>query len=257
MTVFNSIASLRAWRKGLPAGTSVGFVPTMGALHAGHAALLKRARSENEMTVLSIYVNPTQFNQAEDFEKYPQTFESDLQVAEACSVDAILAPKDKQELYPDGYRYRVSENKFSKNLCGAHRPGHFDGVLSVVLKLFQIVSPTRAYFGEKDYQQLELIRGMQEAFFLPVEVIACETLRESSGLALSSRNMRLSPPELTLAPKLYQILKSQASSEEAARQLTVLGFEVEYLVDQDTSSGKRRFVAAWLGKVRLIDNVKI
>ena len=146
---------MQAWRMSLGA-QSVGFVPTMGALHQGHEALLRCARGENHVVVLSVFVNPTQFNDPQDFEKYPITWESDLAMAERNQVDVIWAPT-KESLYPDGYRYRVSESEFSRALCGSHRPGHFDGVLSVVMKLLNVVMPKRAYFGEKDHQQLTLI----------------------------------------------------------------------------------------------------
>ena len=137
---------------------SVGFVPTMGALHQGHRQLLKRSKAENEISVLSIFVNPTQFNNSEDLEKYPKNWETDLQVAQEEGVDILFAP-DYSEMYPDNYRYQVGEKEFSKILCGKDRPGHFDGVLTVVLKLFNLIQPTRAYFGEKDYQQIETSPG--------------------------------------------------------------------------------------------------
>lgn len=174
--VFKTVRELQRWRAGLVNATnsvakdvvvkdvSVGFVPTMGALHFGHETLLRRAKSENDIVVLSIYVNPTQFNDKKDFEKYPVTWEQDLAVAQRAGVDAIFFP-EYTEMYPDQYKYKITENDFSRQLCGAHRQGHFDGVLSVVMKLFQIVNPYRAYFGEKDYQQLRLIQGMVQAFF--------------------------------------------------------------------------------------------
>ena len=136
---------------------SIGFVPTMGALHAGHRSLIRRARQQNHKVVLSIYVNPVQFNDPKDFEKYPCTLKADLEMASEEKVDAVFLPQ-YSDLYPDGYRYRVSESQFSLDRCGASRPGHFDGVLTVVMRLFQLVVPNRAYFGEKDFQQLELIQ---------------------------------------------------------------------------------------------------
>ncbi|HKX54749.1 MAG TPA: pantoate--beta-alanine ligase, partial [Xanthomonadales bacterium] len=151
MQVFDSLQGWRAWRSGITA--SVGFVPTMGALHRGHLALLQRSLAENPVTVASIYVNPTQFNNADDLKKYPRSDEQDLAMLQDAGVDAVLMP-GYAELYPDGYRYRLVESELSQRFCGAHRPGHFDGVLSVVLKLLNIVAPDRAYFGEKDYQQL-------------------------------------------------------------------------------------------------------
>ena len=256
MKILESVSHYREWWQNQARNKTVGFVPTMGALHAGHASLLQKSKKENELTVLSIFVNPTQFNQKEDFEKYPKTWEQDLQIAESCGVDAIFAPSNPAELYPDQYQYQLSEKEFSKELCGEFRPGHFDGMLTVVMKLLQISKPTRAYFGEKDFQQLSLVQGMVSAFFMEVEIIPCETVREASGLALSSRNLRLNEAEKAIAPKLHQVMMSAENLEDAKSVLNNLGFEVEYLVDRNTAFGMRRFAAAWLGKVRLIDNVK-
>jgi len=186
---FESLDDWRAARAVLGM-TRIGFVPTMGALHAGHASLLARSVAESEYTVLSIYVNPTQFNDAGDLARYPRTLEQDLALAESLGVDAVLLPR-YEALYADGYRYRLDEMTFSRTLCGAHRPGHFAGVLTVVMKLLNLVRATRAYFGEKDYQQYLLIRDMCAAFFLDTEIVPCATLREPDGLAMSSRNMLL------------------------------------------------------------------
>jgi pantoate--beta-alanine ligase len=257
MKTFSTVSEFSAWRKSL-GEASLGFVPTMGALHAGHASLLARARGENDFVALSIFVNPTQFNQASDLEKYPRTRAADLEVARAAGVDAVFLPEEPAELYPEGYRYRVIETEFSKALCGEHRPGHFDGVLTVVLKLFGIVRPTRAYFGEKDYQQLSLIRGMVSAFFLGTEIVACPTVRESDGLALSSRNLRLSSEDRVRAPKLHAAMIERTDPAEARRALAAEGFRVDYLEDRTLPSGEtRRFAAAALGDVRLIDNIRI
>ncbi len=229
---------------------TIGFVPTMGALHAGHASLLKRAREENDFVVLSIYVNPTQFNNPNDLAKYPITIENDREVAREAGVDAILLPR-YDEIYPDGYRYKVSENEFSKLLCGAHRPGHFDGVLTVVMKLLNLVQADRAYFGEKDFQQLQLIKGMVEAFFMTTAIVACPTVRETDGLAMSSRNLNLNPRARDQAPQLREVLVNTPTSLEAREKLSQLGFDVDYVEDLHG----RRFAAATLGGVRLIDNV--
>ena len=230
---------------------SVGFVPTMGALHAGHASLLERARKENDHVVLSIYVNPTQFNNPEDLKRYPITLNRDRDLAQSIGVDSLLLPSF-EEIYPDQYRYKVSENDFSTKLCGVHRPGHFDGVLTVVMKLLNLVRADRAYFGEKDYQQLQLIRGMAEAFFLQTEIVGCPTLRETDGLAMSSRNVNLSEFGRAKAPRLAQILGHATSAHEARTFLTNEGFVVDYVED----IGDRRFAAATLDNVRLIDNVQ-
>lgn len=248
--VLRSPAEFKQWRKSIQG--SVGFVPTMGALHSGHEELLNQARKSNDFVVLSIFVNPTQFNDPTDLEKYPQTWEQDLQMAERNGVAAIFYPR-YPEMYPDNYRYKVSESEYSRLLDGAHRPGHFDGVLSVVMKLFNIVSPDRAYFGEKDYQQLSLIKGMVESFFMDLEIVPVPTVREEDGLAKSSRNLRLTAEERLKAPAIYQALTKSKTAEEAAASLTAKGFLVDYVTDV----GSRRFVAARLGEVRLIDNVEI
>lgn len=251
MKVYKTLQDIQTWRKG--AGTaSVGFVATMGALHAGHAELLKRARRENEKVVLSIFVNPTQFNDPKDLEKYPRTLESDLEIAAAENVDAVWTP-DRDQMYPDNYRYKIVETNLSAKWCGAYRPGHFEGMLSVVMKLLQVVSPTRAYFGEKDYQQLLLIQEMARAFFLPFKIVAVPTVREFDGLAMSSRNIRLTPAERELAPRLFNIISKAATPLEATQELTKTGFKVEYVEDYQD----RRLAAVWLGHVRLIDNVRL
>lgn len=231
---------------------SVGFVPTMGALHQGHAELLKKSVAENEITVLSIFVNPTQFNSSDDLKKYPKTLSADESLAQQVGADILWLP-DYSQLYPDNYRFKVTETEFSKILCGAHRPGHFDGVLSIVMKLLNLVKPNRAYFGEKDYQQYQLVKDMAQAYFLETEIVGVPTIRETSGLALSSRNLRLSPEELKQAPLLFKTLKESPSAGVAAKKLTELGFKVDYVED----IRDRRFAAAFLGDVRLIDNVQI
>ncbi len=230
---------------------SIGFVPTMGALHLGHASLLKKSRQENEISVLSIFVNPTQFNDKKDFEKYPNTIESDQKLSESCGVDYLLFP-NANEIYKDDYRFKLTENKLASILEGQFRPGHFDGVLTVVLKLFNLVAPNKAYFGEKDFQQLRLIQDMVQALFLPIEVVACETLREADGLAMSSRNVLLSSAARERAPLIAKCLMSSYSDSEIKLKLESAGFEVEYVA----SEMSRRLVAAKIEGVRLIDNVK-
>lgn len=249
-TILRSPAQLIEWRA--KQSGKLGFVPTMGALHEGHAELLKQARRENGTVVLSIYVNKTQFNDPKDFEKYPETWTQDLEIARECGVDAVFAPTF-EGMYPDEYHYRVSEDALSRELCGAHRPGHFDGVLTVVLKLFQLVRPTKAYFGEKDYQQLSLIQGMVKAFFLDLQIVPVPTVREQDGLAMSSRNKRLSTEERAKAPRLAKILRESPDAKTAIERLTSEGFRVDYVEDRE----RRRFAAAFLGEVRLIDNVEI
>lgn len=251
MKVIETPQALREWRSSV-APKTVGFVPTMGALHAGHETLLRQARAENELVVLSIFVNPTQFNDPNDFAKYPKTWEADLAMARKNGVDLVFAP-NRDLMYPDDYKYKIIETDFSKLLCGKDRPGHFDGVLTVVIKLFGLVNPRKAYFGEKDFQQLSLIRGMVEAFFLPIEIVPVPTVRESDGLAMSSRNLRLSPEERAKAPLIYEALTTSATAEEAAARLEKEGFRIDYVTDRSN----RRFAAARLGEVRLIDNVEL
>ena len=248
--VFTSVAEFRNYRKNIT--DPVGFVPTMGALHQGHASLMKQASTENSFSVLSIYVNPTQFNNPTDLEKYPETFEADLKLAEACGINAVLAPK-YSDIYPDQYRYKMTENEFSKMLCGAHRPGHFDGVLTVVMKLLNIVQPNKAYFGEKDFQQLKLVEDMVSSFFMNVEIVHGKTIREDSGLAMSSRNRRLSAVGLEKAALIYKLLKNESSLENIKNQFLENDFELDY-VEQHFN---RRFAAVTLEGVRLIDNVEI
>lgn len=249
--IFREIDDWRRFRREIGA-SSLGFVPTMGALHEGHVSLVEKSTRENEKTLVSIFVNPTQFNDPKDLEKYPRTFEKDVQLLREAGADYVVFPAFDQ-MYRDGYRYRVQEHELSKLLCGAHRPGHFDGVLTVVLKLLQLAQATKAYFGEKDYQQLKLIQGMAEAFFLPTEIIACPTLREKDGLAMSSRNLNLTPEERRIAPSLIRELRSHGTPAEIRARLEILGFRVEYLEEVQN----RRFVAAHLGSVRLIDNIAL
>ena len=230
---------------------SVGFVPTMGALHAGHRSLLERARAENDAVVLSIFVNPAQFNDPGDLERYPRTLEEDLALA-GTLVDHVLVP-DPRDMYPDGYQYRVSEHGLSATLEGAHRPGHFDGVLTVVLKLLNLVRPDRAYFGEKDRQQLELVQGMVRAFHLGVAIVPCPTVRDPDGLAQSSRNRRLSPAARAMAPEFPRILREARDAGSAARALEGAGFGVDYVEDRDGV----RLGAIRLEDIRLIDNVRL
>ncbi|MBI4655836.1 MAG: pantoate--beta-alanine ligase [Elusimicrobia bacterium] len=231
---------------------TIGFVPTMGALHDGHLSLVRRSLKENDFTAVSIFVNPVQFNDKKDFNNYPNTLKQDIAKLKKANVDFLFLPRFK-DIYPDKYRYRIIENSLSRLLCGAFRPGHFDGVLTIVMKLFNIIGADRAYFGEKDYQQYMLVKDMAEAFFHKTAVIGCPTAREKDGLAISSRNLRLSPEQRKIAPELYRILKSAKNEKEAVSLLRKKGFSPEYVEEM---SG-RRLAAAWLGKVRLIDNVKI
>ena len=250
------VTDLREWRE-LRRGIvePLGLVPTMGALHDGHASLVRRARAENALTAVSVYVNPTQFDQAADLAAYPMPIERDLALLESLGADYVLLPTYEQ-IYADGYRFRVDESELSRELCGAQRPGHFAGVLTVVLKLLCLVCPARAYFGEKDYQQYLLVRDMAAAFFLDTEIVPCAIVREPDGLALSSRNVRLDADARARAPRFHRVLATAARDEEAVAQLREAGFDVDYVV----TKGRRRFgairVATRGGSVRLIDNVE-
>lgn len=249
--VIKTVRELQDWRASV-GDPSLGFVPTMGALHEGHVSLLKKCRAENEFSVLSIFVNPTQFNQAQDLEKYPRTWDADLQRAGDAGTDIVFFP-EFSEIYPDNYAFSVNENDFSQMLCGASRPGHFKGVLTVVLKLINLVRPNRMYMGEKDFQQLRLIKKMVAALFLPIDVVGCPTIRNSDGLALSSRNSRLSEDERKHSALIYKAITESKSALEARQTIEKSGFKIDYLVDVD----HRRYVAAFVGEVRLIDNVAL
>ena len=182
-------------------GKTIGFVPTMGALHEGHLSLLRRAREENDYVVMSLFVNPTQFTDIEDYEKYPRDFARDKAMAESAGADLVFAPP-MAAMYPKVFNTVVAVRQLSDVLEGASRPGHFQGVATVVTKLFNLVGPTRAYFGEKDYQQLQVIRRFVADLDQPLQIVGCPIVREPDGLAMSSRNVRLSPEERRAAPVL-------------------------------------------------------
>ena len=235
---------------------TVGLVPTMGALHAGHRALLRRARAECDEVVMSLFVNPAQFGPGEDFDRYPRDEGRDRAIAAEEGVDRIFAPA-VAEMYPDGFSTTVSVGALGTVFEGAHRPGHFDGVATVVLKLFSLLRPGAAYFGQKDAQQLAVIRRMTADLGLGVEIRAVETVREDDGLALSSRNAYLSAEERRRAPSLHRAL--------GARDQTLVEGDVDYLavVDADTFEqveprpGALVIGAARFGSTRLIDNIRI
>jgi pantoate--beta-alanine ligase len=251
MKQFRDVESLRQERKTL-GSKSIGFVPTMGGLHPGHLSLVQASQSQNDVTLVSIYLNETQFNDPQDLRSYPANLEDDLKLLEEHGVDGVFLPSYKV-MYPDDYQYRVTETQHSSELCGKDRPGHFDGVLTVVLKLLNLFRPTRAYFGEKDYQQLDLVRGMVGSFFLETEIVACPTKRDAEGLALSSRNRRLNGDALTKARHFAQSLKTAPTLEVLQKQLLAHEIEIDYLTERQ----QRRFAAVRIGDVRLIDNVEV
>lgn len=254
MKVIRTTEDLRAYRE--PLDGCVGFVPTMGALHAGHCALIEAAKARHQHVVVSIFVNPLQFNEAKDLECYPRTETDDQQLLETLGVSALFLPP-VTALYPEGDHYAVDELSLSQDRCGAARPGHFKGVLTVVLKLLNLVRADTAYFGEKDYQQFELIQGMAAALFLSTRIESVPTVREADGLAMSSRNRQLTEAQRRLAAKLYPCLLNSESDDAARAALIHAGFAVDYV----TSAKARRFGAVRVGvapdEIRLIDNVRI
>jgi pantoate--beta-alanine ligase len=251
MNIVTKVSELQRLRASL-AGKSIGFVPTMGNLHQGHLSLCARAKSENDIVIVSIFVNPTQFNQAQDFELYPRTLSQDEALLKEAGVDYLFLP-DAAEIYHDHFEVQVSEQVISQVLEGEFRPGHFPGMLTVVLKLFNITAPMRAYFGEKDYQQLLLIQKMTAALFLPIEIVPCKTLRAEDGLALSSRNGRLNAAQRQKAAVFAKLLHSDLTVAEIRKNLAAEGFKVEYVEEQ----WGRRLAAVWLDEVRLIDNKEL
>ncbi len=251
--VFNDLAEWQSLRNATVwIDKTIGLVPTMGNLHAGHKSLLQRSVAENAITVLTIFVNPTQFSDPLDLNNYPKTLQEDLNLAEATKVDYVLIPQYK-DIYADDYRYKICENELSKQLCGKQRAGHFEGVMTVVLKLLMLVKAHNAYFGEKDFQQLQLIKGLAQAFFIDTNIIACPTIRNEQGLALSSRNNLLTPAQLKLAQAFPKLLNANLTIPQIIQQLTQLGFSVDYIEEHSA----RRFGAVRLGAVRLIDNFAV
>jgi pantoate--beta-alanine ligase len=266
-------------KKYLLKGRSIGFVPTMGALHAGHMSLVKRARMENDISAVSIFVNPTQFGPAEDLEKYPRDIDNDIKKLREQEVDILFLP-DNALMYPKGFATYVHVDRISEKLCGNFRPGHFKGVATVVAKLLNIASPTRAYFGQKDFQQTVVIRKMAKDLDLDAEIVVCPTIREQDGLAMSSRNLYLDSKRRKAATVLYRCLRhaseavlSRAYSAAQAREQMLGMLEAEPLITKieyasvydagtlDETDGVRGevllAVAVRMGDVRLIDNVLV
>ena len=262
-------------------GNTVALVPTMGALHAGHMALVKTAKARADKVVASIFVNPTQFNNPDDLKAYPRTWEADLAKLNTAEADAVFYPA-AEEMYPQGYATTVCvDSPITQTLEGAHRPGHFDGVATVVSKLFMAVQPDLALFGEKDYQQLQLIKRFTRDLNMPIKVRGVPTVREEDGLALSSRNVRLTEQERKIAPALHHILQNMAQAllmgerdyqnleQKAADKLLQSGFSsVDYIAirradnlsipsNNDNPADLRILAAADLGTARLIDNIAV
>jgi len=251
MRIWKTTAEWIAHRRTIE-GQSIGFVPTMGALHRGHASLVDRCRAENQIAVVSIFVNPSQFNDPKDLNRYPRPLEEDLALLDRLRVDDVLLP-EASDLYPHRYRFRIEADCLTQVMEGTHRPGFLQGVMTIVMKLLNLVRADRAYFGEKDYQQLRTIAAMVEEFFVPTEIVECATLREPSGLAESSRNALLSPAARQKAACISHALTTSADPPQARSLLEAEGFQVDYVEDH----WGRRFAAAFLESVRLIDNVSL
>ncbi|MBO5350327.1 MAG: pantoate--beta-alanine ligase [Alistipes sp.] len=274
------VTTVKALREALaevnPAG--VGFVPTMGALHAGHRSLVERARKENETVVVSVFVNPTQFNDKGDLKRYPRTPEADAALLEAAGADLVLMPS-VEEIYPEPDTRQFDFGEVDKVMEGATRPGHFNGVAQVVSRLFNIVQPARAYFGEKDFQQIAVIKAMVKQLGLTVEIVECPIIRAEDGLALSSRNALLTPEHRAIAPAIYRTLQAAVEKshtmtptelktwvEEAINRTELLKTiyyqsvdaltmqEVEAWSDAERIQG---CIAVQAGEIRLIDNIRI
>ena len=276
--ILRTVAEVRALARGWKqAGESIGVVPTMGALHDGHLSLARRARAECDRVITTIFVNPKQFNNPEDLKKYPRSEAEDAALLGTVPVDAIFAP-EPDEVYPEGFITTVSVGGVAEPLEGRMRPGHFDGVATVVTKLFGMTLADRGYFGQKDWQQLQVVLRLVHDLNLPIEVVGCETIREADGLAMSSRNVRLTEGGRLKAPVLYAAITAAADDiragqsdrmaiREAAEAIRAAGFDrVEYIELRDAATlmpsddptrPRRMLAAAWLDGVRLIDNIPV
>jgi len=252
MIVIRDLLKWKIYRKLISSKKKIGVVMTMGCLHIAHEYMINKSIQENDITIVTIFINPTQFNCNYDLQGYPIKIKKDLKISKSLGVAYVLLPR-YSEMYPERYSYRITEDKFSKKLEGKYRLYFFSGVLTIVMKFLNLIKPNNAYFGEKDFQQFILIKEMVKAFFLEVNIIFCPTIRENTGLAASSRNVLLSKKGLDLAKKLYFILKKYNSSQECYFQLKKLGLHVEYVKDYN----KRRYAAIYIEGVRLIDNIKI
>ena len=277
MIVVNRVADLNAALANCPK-EGVGFVPTMGALHAGHRSLVERARKENKTVVVSVFVNPTQFNDKNDLKNYPRTPEADCAILEAAGADIVFMPS-VEDIYPEPDTRQFDFGLIDKVMEGATRPGHFNGVAQVVSRLFQIVEPAKAYFGEKDFQQIAVVKAMVKQLNMGVEIVECPIIRDADGLALSSRNTLLTPAHRTAAPHIYEVISQCANKAkelspaeltawvteqvEANELLKVIYFQaVDALTMQQVTAWNEServqgCIAVQAGEIRLIDNVKI
>ncbi len=278
MQVFQDKKKLQDYLESLSPQALVGFVPTMGALHEGHLSLFQQSIEDNDVTVASIFVNPTQFNNQEDFDQYPNTLQKDQSHLERIGVDLLFIP-NVEEMYPNGLETEpINLHGMDKVMEGKFRPGHFEGMATVVKRLLEIVKPNQAYFGEKDFQQLQIIRRMVSEYSIPVEIIGMPIIREPNGLAMSSRNMRLTDHQKEEATVIYQTLKEiqEQSNKLSVKELKHIGYrnfafsnlQLEYLeivkssdlhsVEVlEKSKEYRACIAAYCGDVRLIDNIEL
>ncbi len=279
MNVFKTVELLQKNLMLIDKNRSIGFVPTMGALHKGHLSIVKKAKKENDLVVVSIFVNPTQFDKADDLKSYPVTIDNDLKLLKETHCDIVFIPA-VEDVYPGNVQSSNFDfDGLDKVMEGAFRDGHFDGVGTVVKRLFEIVKPTRAYFGEKDFQQLQIINKMVEKGKIPVQIVPCEIYRENDGLAMSSRNTRLSEAQRKEAPLIHQTLLNvkkifsekdikyiQKMVEDIFKSNTILELEYFEIADTNTllstnnklpNTSYRAFIAVFAGKVRLIDNLAL
>lgn len=279
MNVFRTSSKLEMFLAGLPVNASIGFVPTMGALHGGHKTLLYRSLKENDICVCSIFINPKQFENNEDLKNYPKTIDKDISILEDCGCQVLFLPS-VEEVYPDNLKFRMFQfGRLDKVLEGAYRPGHFDGVAKVVSRLFDLIQPSRAYFGEKDAQQLCIVQSLKKQAFPNITIVMCRTIRESDGLAMSSRNIRLSHKHRIASARIYERLLSVKNYSKSKSVLELKEWmNQEYLSDLDlrldyfeisnpeslvpsvkwkNSKAHLACIAVYAGEIRLIDNIRI
>lgn len=279
MLVFAKIKSVQQKIKSLKKGTSIGFVPTMGALHQGHLSLIQQAKKENDIVIVSIFVNPTQFDKKEDLINYPKTIDKDLSLLKSVYCDLVFTPT-AEEIYSNNIQSSsFSFDGLEHQMEGKFRDGHFDGVGTIVKRLFEIVTPQKAYFGEKDFQQLQIIRNMVQKHHIPIKIVACPIYREADGLAMSSRNERLTKEHRAIAPFIYKTLikaKNEFGTKNASEVINwvenefkkqpLLDLEYFVIADEDSllpienqnpKQKYRAFIAVFAGKIRLIDNISL
>lgn len=276
MRIFNHSQEISNYLNSLEQEVTLGFVPTMGALHDGHAALIKRAVKENDITICSIFVNPLQFNRKEDLETYPDRMDSDIAILEKHNCDVLFRPS-AADIYQDEVRIDYNFGTIGKGMEAEYRPGHFEGVAEVIHRFFQVLHPHKAYFGEKDYQQLAIVRWLVETYNHSTKIVGCETIRDQSGLAMSSRNYNLTEEQYSMASEIYKTLafckenRHQYNPDELSTiclQKLQMNFRPEYFTIADQysmvplkewrdSAHPRAFVAAYCDAVRLIDNLSL